>query len=74
MTIKLSASQIHTLKAKTKRKISPTKIRIYKAVELAGSCTCALNNFALPFKPGWVEIPIGYLCSDREAKLREIID
>ena len=71
MIIQLTKTQQAYIKSKSKRKISPTKLEIHHAIDMAKNCTCFAANLGFDFKPGWIEIPIEYLCSDEEAKGRQ---
>ncbi len=71
MVLKLTKAQRAFLKAKSKMKIAPTRLEVYQATELAGDCTCFAANIALPFRAGWVEVPLVYLCTDKEAAARK---
>ena len=70
MTIKLTKAQQSKVKAQGKLTVAPTEIMLFHAVDLANDCTCFAANWGFDFKPGWVEIPTEYLCSDEEAEGR----
>ncbi len=74
MVLKLTKVQRTSLKTKSKTSAVPTVLEIYKASDLAGDCTCFTTNVGLPFKPGWVEVPTEYLCSDKEAAARKVAE
>jgi hypothetical protein len=71
MVLKLTKGQKQKLKMAAKLKVSPTKLVLFHAPEMANDCTCFAANWAFDFKPGWVEIPIKYLFSDKEAADRQ---
>jgi hypothetical protein len=71
MIIKLTKSQQTYIQLKGNLKIPPTKLEIYHATDLANDCTCFAANLGFDFKPDWIEIPIEYLCSDKEAEGRK---
>jgi hypothetical protein len=74
MKVLLTKSQRAQIRLAAKIKIPPTKMEVFQASEIEHDCTCASANLAFPFKPGWVELPIMLLCSDKEAKDRLITE
>jgi hypothetical protein len=74
MIIHLTKAQQSIIRAQAKVKKAPTKIEVYRPEDIANDCTCAAANYGFPFKPGWLELPVDILCSDQEAKAREIVD
>jgi len=71
MSIQLSKSQQIEIKTKATLAVAPTKITVFHALDLAHDCTCFAANLGFDFKPGWIEIPTDYLCSDKEAEGRQ---
>ncbi len=68
--LRLTKTQRSKLKSQAKLKVAPTTLMLFHAADLAEDCTCFAANWAFDFKPGWVEVPIVYLCSDKEAEGR----
>jgi hypothetical protein len=68
MEIHLTKAQQIQIKASAKVKVAPTKLMIFMVKDLEHDCTCFASNWAFPFKPGWLEIPIVWVCSDKEAE------
>ena len=71
MVIRLSESQQAKIKSEANLKIAPTKLEIYHASDLANDCTCFSANLGFDFKPSWIEVPVCFLCSDKEAEGRQ---
>ncbi len=69
--IKLTKLQQTKIKTEAKLNVAPTKLEIYHAEDLANDCTCFVANIGFDFKPGWIEAPMEYLCSDKEAEARQ---
>ncbi|WP_243322284.1 hypothetical protein [Geothrix sp. SG200] len=67
MLLKLTRAQQRLLKSKGKMVTPPTELMIFHATDLAQDCTCFAANWAFDFKPGWLEVPLAYLCTDQEA-------
>jgi hypothetical protein len=74
MTLRLTPSQRAEIRAKAGLKVAPTRVEVYLRTHLQGECTCFASNYAIPFSPGLLELPVKLLCSDREAALNVCAD
>lgn len=74
MVIQLTRAQQVQIRKRARIPVSPTRLLIYRAKEAENECTCFAFNWAFPFRPGWVEIPSGWLCSDQEFEANQPVD
>jgi hypothetical protein len=68
MELTLTKPQQAHLRREASLKLAPTKIYVGHASDWAHDCTCFASNIAIDFKPGYVELPVRYLMSDKEAE------
>ena len=68
MDLSLTKAQQAQLRQAAHLKIAPTKVFVGHATDWANDCTCFASNIAIDFKPGFIELPVKYLMSDKEAE------
>jgi hypothetical protein len=68
MKLDLTSDQRKALKQKSSLVDPPTKVNVLLPKDSQDECTCGASNIALVYQPGWIELPIKFLCSDKQAE------
>ena len=68
MKLELTPDQREILKQKAALVDPPTKVNVLYPNDTQDECTCGASNIALVYRQGWIELPVKFLCSDKQAE------
>jgi hypothetical protein len=68
MKLDLTSDQREMLKLKATLADPPTKVNVLRPKDTQDECTCGASNIALVYRQRWIELPVKFLCSDKQAE------